>query len=367
MAVGEVRVRGWAVTMARQGAGLTQAQLAEAASLSQGFISKVENAQTEVDTSTTARLAETLHVPMALLTVSDGEFTGEASISYHRRRRSKVSALAARRVDALAHLTALTVHRLLADEAPLFHQPLSNPPQDPVAAAEWARAASGDGQGPIVNVTRVAEGLGVVVVRRDLGTEAQDGVSLAGAGSPAVTIVDHALPGDRARFTLAHELGHLLLHGGCWALDLDPDEAEREANRFAACLLLPPRAACTHLQGVHPRRFGHLLELKQEWGLSMAAMIEQARILHLIEPEVYRQMRMTLTQRGWHRAEPGDVRPELPRLLPNAIDDYLDRRGFSEEQTAAVALMCLGPFRRAYLTHRISGADALADEQEAQR
>src|SRR3546814_5162466 len=49
------------------------------------------------------------------------------------------------------------------------------------------------------------------------------------------------LPGDRQRFTVAHELGHILLHSTC-----PPPESsehartiEKQAHRFAAAFLLP--------------------------------------------------------------------------------------------------------------------------------
>ncbi len=56
-------------------------------------------------------------------------------------------------------------------------------------------------------------------------------------------------PSERCRFTIAHEIGHHLLHSDgatvmCRPVDVDQDDTqtkarEREANRFAAELLMP--------------------------------------------------------------------------------------------------------------------------------
>lgn len=84
----------------------------------------------------------------------------------------------------------------------------------------------------------------------------------------------------------------------------------------------------------------------------MAALIEHAKSLELLDPDTHRRMRITLSQRGWHRREPGDTPVEAPHVLPAALDELLDCRGYTEERLAAHGLMQPEPFRRAYLQHR---------------
>jgi Zn-dependent peptidase ImmA (M78 family)/transcriptional regulator with XRE-family HTH domain len=327
---------------------MTQAELAKAAALSQGFISKLEKGGGEVADDMALRIAGALHIPLPLLTVDETELVGAGSTSHHRRRSSRITALAARRVDALSHLTSLSVNRLMSLDG-------ASSPQlpelvDPVEAALRVRSVSGLGDGPIDSVVALAERLGVVVVRRNLGSVSQDGVSLVRPGSAPVLIVDRALPGDRQRFTVAHELGHVLLHHQ--RLDITDSEAEAEANRFAGSLLFPPAAALKQLGDLHPRRFSYLLELKQEWGVSMAALIEQARANDLLDSTLYRRMRMTLSDRGWNRVEPGPLDAEVPGVLPAVLDRQLDERGCSIPDLAEVALMNAAAFTKVYLAHR---------------
>ena len=353
-----VVVHGRAVELSRQAAGMTQAELANAAGLSQGFISKLERGGGEVADDMALHIADALHIPLTLLTVDETELVGAGSTSHHRRRSSRITALAARRVDALSHLTSLSVNRLMSLDG------ASRPPLpevvDPVEAALYVRSVSRSGDDPIDSVVALVEKLGVVVVRRDLGSVAQDGVSLVRPGSAPALIVDRALPGDRQRFTVAHELGHVLLHHQ--RFDITDSEAEAEANRFAGSLLFPPEAALGQLKDLSPRRFSYLLKLKQEWGVSMASLIEQARVNDLLDATMYRRMRMTLSDRGWNRVEPGPLDAEVPGALPAVLDRQLDECGRSVPDLAEVALMNPAAFTKVYLAHR--GGAATSTEQD---
>lgn len=84
----------------------------------------------------------------------------------------------------------------------------------------------------------------------------------AGTDGLAFVNADRESPLPRRRFTAAHELGHAILHrdrmGRC-RVDVkvtedadDPDDLEREANRFAAELLMP--AAVVAARGTELRR-----------------------------------------------------------------------------------------------------------------
>lgn len=83
-------------------------------------------------------------------------------------------------------------------------------------------------------------------------------------------------PPSRQRFTVAHELGHLLLHqhGALFrdthvgTFDRAYDETERQANAFAAALLMPRFLLET---GIH---YTHLTmrELARLFGVSPQAM-----------------------------------------------------------------------------------------------
>jgi Zn-dependent peptidase ImmA (M78 family) len=79
-------------------------------------------------------------------------------------------------------------------------------------------------------------------------------------------------PADRMRFTLAHELGHLVMHH-----DQPTQSMEQEANEFASAFLMPARDIRPHFaRRVDLRLFA---ELKPVWRVSMASLLMRARSL----------------------------------------------------------------------------------------
>ena len=80
------------------------------------------------------------------------------------------------------------------------------------------RAGWGLAPGPVHNVTRLLESHGCVVFAHPFGHRKLDAFSARMAGRPAFIHINEDLPPDRWRYTLAHELGHLVMHNdlGCF-------------------------------------------------------------------------------------------------------------------------------------------------------
>lgn len=106
---------------------------------------------------------------------------------------------------------------------------------------------------PPIPVHEIAESNGVNVVFVDFGQHAEQVSGLCDFQARRIYVnkLDSA---ERQTFTMAHELGHWLLHRDVFLNDPDrypvlprfsaPDRAdplEKEANKFAACLLVPSR------------------------------------------------------------------------------------------------------------------------------
>lgn len=103
-----------------------------------------------------------------------------------------------------------------------------------------------------VDVESIAKGLGAVVVNQE---EEKTGEPISGFfmkhGKQLVIGINSSESSVRQRFTLGHELGHMLLHDRDYVLDSDvvyrnrskisdgTDRDEVEANLFAAELLMP--------------------------------------------------------------------------------------------------------------------------------
>ncbi len=82
---------------------------------------------------------------------------------------------------------------------------------------------------------------------------------------------------DHFWFTLLHEIGHLLLHGGRTFIDEEgagDDELEREANAFAADTIIPPdrQAELASLRADHASVIRFSRRLRVAPGLTVGQM-----------------------------------------------------------------------------------------------
>jgi Zn-dependent peptidase ImmA (M78 family) len=162
---------------------------------------------------------------------------------------------------------------------------------------------------------RAVERAGVVVVRLPTHLEDHDSYSVwPGSiidGRPIIAMTaDH--PGDRDRANTAHELGHLVLH--TLRRTVDPDEAEREAWRFAGAFLVPRQGAEEIM--TPPITLNVLKGVKAVYGTSIGLNLQVARDYGLVTQEQYTSLRKQITIRGWHRSEPVEVVCEAPQLMP---------------------------------------------------
>jgi Zn-dependent peptidase ImmA (M78 family)/DNA-binding XRE family transcriptional regulator len=196
------------------------------------------------------------------------------------------------------------------------------------------------GLDPIENLCEVLEDRGVKVGVVD-GSAKFDAMLCHVDDTEPVMAVAEGKPGDRQRFSLAHELGHLILEVP------DAIDKERAANRFAGALLVPAQAAQLEL-GQGRRRLGpyELHLLKHKYGLSMQAWVYRAKDLGLISPSAATSFFRYFRQQGWHRGEPGDPYPsEEPERLKRLVLRALAEDLITESRAAELLGRSLGEFR----------------------
>lgn len=335
---------GQALTLAREAKGWTQRELADASGVSQAVLSKAESGISDLG-SRLSSVATALDCPTEVLRVGLPVSGAPVTCLHHRRRSSQMNAKAQKRVQALAQLTRVTVTGLIeaAGTTPQVDDFLDGRAglTGPTTAAAAVRDRFGLGDRPIPDAVGLVERTGCVVVVRALGAGGQDAVSSwAGQGDVPLVLLNTGLPVDRQRFTVLHELGHLLLH-------VVPDEGQEiEAHHFAAELLLPAEVAAVELAGLGAEDFRRLLELKETWGLSIGALVQRALDVGCIGQDQFRQMRMRLSRLGWHLVEPGHLTTETPTRLAGYVH-AARARGLTDADLAAAAHMTVDKFASA--------------------
>ncbi|MEF8724346.1 MAG: XRE family transcriptional regulator [Candidatus Accumulibacter phosphatis] len=227
--------------------------------------------------------------------------------------------------------------------------------------ADQVRDAWKLGLNPIGDLTDTLETRGLLVIVVDEENSGFSGLTamartLNGHMYPVVA-VSSRWPGDRQRFTLAHELGHLLLSG---RLDAQIDE-EKACDRFAGAFLAP-KAAAVQLLGQSRRglEWQELYALKHEFGLSMAGWLQRAKQCGVITNAVHLAMWRRFSSKGWRKAEPGDpVQREHPRLFEQLVYRALGEQYVSESKAAEL----LGiPMMRFHKERQLESVDAAAHQ-----
>ena len=201
-------------------------------------------------------------------------------------------------------------------------------------AARSLREHWGLGNDPIPNLVELLEEQGIKVLAVDLTNI--DGLT-AHVRRPEhsvvpVIVVNHRDWGERQRFTLAHELGHLVMEV---ATKVDEEKA---ANRFAGAFLMPANALWAAI-GKHRTSigWGELFELKQLFGTSVQAITYRCKDLGIFSDTLFRRLFNDFNGFGWRTPpyrEPDARAGEEPRRFERLTFRALAEGAISEAKAA---------------------------------
>ncbi|MEN8674145.1 XRE family transcriptional regulator [Nocardioides sp.] len=312
----------------RTARGLTQAELADSIDVPASAFSRMLTGSLAVDGEATNRLAVELDCTPELLRrgTSDVLFTRPWLRAYADAPKKTVDQNVADAVLALEAFESLRLKRI-PDHLPLFAEDPNNDEDIDEFAAQVRDVAEVDSPVAVPNVTRAAERLGCVVLPMDhelgkhLGMSMHvDGVPVLRASRPSS---DGGIPGDRQRFTVAHELGHLTMHSTCPPPETTEQARtiEKQAHRFAGAFLLPGDAFLDDLEARGQGRvtLATLAQMKEHWGVAIKAMVVRLQNLHRIDADQARSLYKQISARSWNKAEPVQVLNERAIWLEKAL------------------------------------------------
>ena len=162
---------------------------------------------------------------------------------------------------------------------------------------------------PISDLINILENLGIIIIQiknPDNRFDDFDGLSEIVNNIPVIVLLDGIKDGARQRFTIAHELGHLILNINNNELD-----EERMCNRFASALLMPKEAIINEF-GYSRRNinFFELTAFKNEFKVSYAAIVYRLKDLNIISEYLYKKLSIFLSQRIG-KNDPKPIQPEI--------------------------------------------------------
>ena len=210
------------------------------------------------------------------------------------------------------------------------------------------------GLNPLPDLVDVLEAHGVLVIITQVSKQDKfDGLQAEVAGQPVVVVCSN-WPGDRQRFTLAHELGHLLLNNRL-ASDLDHEKA---CNRFASAFILPAFSVRRFLgQKRHNLEARELYLMKHEFGISMLSCLHRAAELDIIDKTAHQRLLKFFSSQGWRKQEPGETYPEVhTQLFQQLVCRALGEGIISESKAAELLQM---PLMRFHQIRKLKSFDAV--------
>lgn len=341
--------------LARDSRGLNQTELAEKVGVTQSRISKLEDGLSlSPPEELVSKLTAALGYPRHFFFQKGGARAGCESFY---RKRSGLPASILKMCDARMNVKRLHVECLVkAAEFETVDLPYLDPDETNGGAAQIARQLRAHWKiprGPIKNLVKIVEDAGIVVVLFDFGTNKLDGLSLFADDGTPIIFLNKNTPPDRMRLTLAHELGHIIMHR------VPKAEMEDEAYAFAAEFLMPESEIRSSF---YPLNLDQLARLKLYWRVSMAALLKRAEDMGATSERYARYLWMKMGQFGYRANEPhqGQIPTEQPTLLRELVVMHLTELEYTREEMAHALALTLDEFETMYGAQPTPGLVALS-------
>ncbi len=178
----------------------------------------------------------------------------------------------------------------------------------------------------VASVVTVMEDLfGLRVI--ELPTESRIDGFAAKYGNEHIVVLNPNVPNDRNRLNAGHELGHVAFSDCEDRAFLTHKEVENRAYEFAFHLLMTADVLHESFQG---KSMVKLVQYKERYGVSLAAMIYRAEKKKFISTKETEWLWRQFAIRGWRKNEPGNVRPDratrFEQLFEEAVAEQPSRR-----------------------------------------
>ena len=324
--------------LARKRSGLSLRALSSAMGgiVSAQAIGKYERGEMMPSSGVAIALAGALEVSLSYL-LSPSKVSLK-SVEFRKLASTKARERAAVEGEVLDHVDRyLQVEEILGidttqSECPRGALHIVNSVEDAEQAATAVRAAWNLGGGPIPDMTELLEERGIKVFKWSL-PKSVDGLSChvrrVGGTDVPVVVCSTEKSLERQRFTIAHELGHIVSD-----IPLDV-QGEKACNRFAGAFLAPEEEL---MREVGRRRanfgFAELIEIKHMFGISAAALVMRMRDLGIITDATLRDIFGGIGS-SWRTDEPRPLtRTERPKRFRRLCLRALAENEISDSKAA---------------------------------
>lgn len=332
------------ISIARESREIDNREMAELLNVNTSTISRWENESVNVSKETLEAISDNLKYPISFF-----HQKGEAiplALSY--RKRHVVAAKLMHQIEANINIARLNIETLLDNiklkepNLPVLDVAKYGTPEE---CAKQLKKIWKVEKGVVNNIVELLEENNIALLNLDFKTERVDGRCTIAKGKYPIIVTNKSLLGDRQRFTLAYQLGHLVMH-----LYTNPKfdkDLSHEANMFAAEFLMPEKEIKKDLEDLNLAKLG---DLKLKWKVSMQALLYRAADLEVITANQKMYILSQLNAMNLRRREPVelDVKIEQYKMVRDLITTYRTKQKLSVPKMAAFLHLNVDDFLNRY-------------------
>lgn len=316
--------------LARKMAGFSLQDLADAVSskVTKQALSRYEQGEMNPSSDVLLAIAKALKVKPDYFLKSESLELGK--VLFRKR-----AALTKKEEEAIVEKVRDYVERYLELEeilnvSSVFENPLKdfkiNTKSDIEKAANFLRKAWDLGENPIPNLVEMLELKGIKILLID-EVDSIDGLAVfTSTGIPILVVNKRDKPIERLRFTIIHELAHLLLN---LSVLEDNHKLEEEWCHYFSSSFLLPTHMLRRMIGEGKRSYiyiNELIKIKEYFGISIRAIVHRLNTLEIITPSYYQRWMVYMSKEYGPKNEPGIYKGEEA----SKGFDLLIARGLSE-------------------------------------
>ncbi len=322
---------------AREARGLNGTALADLIGISRQSISKYENGDQTPKPEVLEKLSGVLRVPLDYFLIPRKRTIDCSKAVFYRSMSAATLTERLRAEKRFLWLQDIVAYLVSIVDFPKTSLPDFDIPEDPEfitdelieKTALQLRRFWNLGLGPISNMTWLLENNGIIVSCYSLESQKLDAFSQYQFDQPYVVIGIDKYSAARARFSLGHELGHLILHKQLAPKHIKTPKTlkliERQANRFSGAFHLPEQAFAEDFLSID---LDYFRCKKSRWKLSIAFFLQRAKDLGYVDEKKYALLQRYYSRNGWRTFEPLDDEIELekPQLLRQAVELIIESK-----------------------------------------
>lgn len=168
---------------------------------------------------------------------------------------------------------------------------------------------------PVEHLIHFLEGKGIRIFSFSLNIRSLDACSFWTQDNQPVILIDYSRSAERIRFSLMHEVGHLLMHKDHLVHNRVEEE---EADAFSSSFLMPEPAFSQ--DAPNPESFDALIAYKRYWGVSLSALYYRLHKIGMMSDCNYRSKMISLNKIFGHTKEPSPIQSETSSLFSKVVD-----------------------------------------------